>query len=84
MKSRSVPAMGVGIWVEEEMIWPSRISRRRFVRMRTEMWSAAADGTLGDRRSERSSTRRRSWWRGKYTCWMDGRKEQENDLNGLV
>ena len=29
--------------------------------------SAAADGTFVDRRGECSSTRRQSWWRGKYT-----------------
>ena len=39
--------------------------------------SAAADGIFEDCRGECSSTRRRSWW-------MDGRKERENDSNGLL
>ena len=45
--------------------------------------SAAADGTFEDSRGECVSTRRRSWWRGKYRWRIDGRKEREAS-NSLV
>ena len=63
-----VPAVGVGLWAEEEVILLSRILSGG--------GSAAADATLEDHRGECSSARRQSWWRGKYRWWIDGQKER--------
>ena len=76
---RQVHALGVGLWAGEDVVWGAIYVNEGRACVKG---SAAADGTFVDRRGERSSTRRQSWWRAKYRWWMDGRKD--NDSDGLV